>query len=268
MKVITVANEKGGVAKTTTVVNIAAELAARGKKVLVIDLDKQAQATLILHRRLLPGERSMINVIEGVETGVTVGDILVPSHVAGISVAPSGEGMARAEIVLAPMMRRESVLARALATPLIESFDYAIIDTSPSLGLVTINAFMAADHVLIPVQCAPLPAEGLAELLKSTEKMRRGLEARFQIAGVLLTIYDRRKALTAEIEAIIRNRFGELVFQEPVGINARLEEAPAHGKTILEYEGPLGKGARAYAQATDELLARIETHAALAAAAG
>ena len=257
MRVITIANEKGGVAKTTTTVNLAAELASRGQRVLVVDLDKQAHSSHILWRSLQPGELGIAHLVSQAEAGAKASEVIIESSVPGVSLLPSGESMAGVEILLAPMFGREAVLRRALDCDAVRAFDYVLIDTSPTLGLMTINAFVATDYVLVPVSCDPLAAQGLASLSQSIERMKRGLEAKFQLAGILLTKYDRRKAITAEVESFIRNRFGDLVFPEVIGTNVRVEEAPGHQKTILDYEGRAGRGAKEYAQATDELLRRI-----------
>ena len=189
MKTIAIVNQKGGVGKTTVAVNLGAGLARRGKKVIVVDLDSQANATQILYRRLADNEPGICEVL--LEEG-DLSAIVAPARTPNLFVAPAGESLANADLNLATMMGREFFLRNALKPLADQGFDYALIDNGPYLGLLTVNALVAADYVLAPVSCEYLPLLGLKYLLETIDKVKRKLHPELAILGYVITVYDRR----------------------------------------------------------------------------
>jgi chromosome partitioning protein len=258
-KVYTFANQKGGVGKTTSVVNIGAFLSARGRSVLVVDGDPQANATSSLGldeqlvESLKKGERTTVyhTLIEG----APVTQIIQTTRRPRLHLVPSSPILAGAEVELVGMFARETLLRKALA-PILRHYDYVLIDTPPSLGLLTVNALTAADHgVIIPVQCEYLALEGLGQLVRTVNLVRDSLNPRLVIAGVILTMYDTRTRLSQEVADEVRRYFPKQVFRTVIPRNVRLSEAPSFGETILTYS-PGSAGALAYAALTEELLTR------------
>ncbi len=247
---IACANQKGGVGKTTTVVNLAAFLAIAGDRVLVIDLDPQGNATsgLGLDRSSLE-----TSVYDGVIDGLGLADVTVQGPL-GIDVVPSAIALAGAEVELAPLESRERRLARLIGA-IAPSYDYVLVDCPPSLGLLTVNALTAADSVLIPLQCEYYALEGLTQLLGTIDLIRDHLNPPLAIKGVVLTMFDGRTNLSAEVAAEVRRHLGDLVFDAVVPRNVRLSEAPSHGLPIALYS-PDSVGAAAYRRLADELRAR------------
>lgn len=248
------ANQKGGVAKTTTAVNLGAYLAAAGRRVLVVDIDPQCNATTSLgvNPHQLP-----VSLYDVLVDGRPIGDALTLTNWLNLDLAPSSTDLAGADVELAGMMARERLLSRALA-PLVEKYDYIFIDEPPSLGLLTVNGLTAATHgVIIPVQCEYLALEGLSLLLNTIRQVREVLNDRLVVAGVLLTMYDSRTNLGQQVVNEVRQFFPRETFNTIIPRNVRLSEAPSHGQTILSY-APLSAGALAYGALAEEFLARIE----------
>ena len=248
---IACANQKGGVGKTTTVVNLGTYLALAGERVLVVDLDPQGNATsgLGLDRGAIEG-----SVYDAVIDGAHLSGLTVPGPVDGLNVVPSAIALAGAEVELAPVEGRERRLSRLLADISVE-YDYIFVDCPPSLGLLTINALTAAESVLIPLQCEYYALEGLTQLLATLDLIRDHLNPELAIKGVVLTMYDGRTKLSADVAGEVRRHLGDRVFETVIPRNVRLSEAPSHGEPISAY-APDSTGAIAYASLAAELRAR------------
>ncbi len=248
---IACANQKGGVGKTTTVVNIGSYLALAGERVLVVDLDPQGNATsgLGLDRNVI--ERS---VYDAVIDGARIGDLTLRGPIDGLDVVPSAIALAGAEVELAPIEGRERRLARLLSE-ITDAYDYILVDCPPSLGLLTVNALTAAESVLVPLQCEYYALEGLTQLLATLDLVRDHLNPVLTIKGIVLTMYDGRTNLSADVAAEVRRHLGDRVFQTVIPRNVRLSEAPSHGLPISRY-APDSTGAVAYAALANELRAR------------
>ena len=248
-KVIAVANQKGGVGKTTSAVNIAASLGAKGKNTLLVDIDPQGNSTsgVGFDRRSL--ETTSYDILIN---GAKGQDAVRQTAFAGLSVIPSSGDLAAAEIELADIPAREAVLKNALA-PLRAAYDFILIDCPPSLGLITTNALNAADSVLIPVQCEYYALEGLSQLMNSVQAVKRRYNDRLELEGVLLTMYDGRLNLTQQVVTEIKKYFPRKVFSTVIPRTVRLSEAPSYGQPILYYDRS-NKGAQAYSALTDEIL--------------
>jgi len=250
-KVIAVANQKGGVAKTTTVVNLGAALAGLGQRVLIIDLDPQGNATsgLGIDRLALKA-----CVYDALINAVPIETVIIPAKTAGLSLAPATINLAGAEIELVQDVSRESKLKRSIARCR-QQYDYVFIDCPPSLGLLTLNALTAADSLIIPVQCEYYALEGLSQLLNTYKLVRRHLNPEITLLGVLLTMYDPRTNLSAQVTQEVKNFFKDKVFSVIIPRNVRLSEAPSYGQPICEYD-PKSKGAATYAELAQEVLNR------------
>ena len=248
-KVIAVANQKGGVGKTTSAVNIAASLGAKGKNTLLVDIDPQGNSTsgVGFDRRSL--ETTSYDILIN---GAKGQDAVRQTAFAGLSVIPSSADLAAAEIELADIPAREAVLKNALA-PLRAAYDFILIDCPPSLGLITTNALNAADSVLIPVQCEYYALEGLSQRMNSVQAVKRRYNDRLELEGVLLTMYDGRLNLTQQVVTEIKKYFPRKVFSTVIPRTVRLSEAPSYGQPILYYDRS-NKGAQAYSALTDEIL--------------
>ncbi len=245
---IACANQKGGVGKTTTVVNLAAYLALAGERVLVVDLDPQGNATsgLGIDRGAVEG-----SVYEAVVDDVALRDLVIPTSISGMSLIPSSISLAGAEVELTPLAQRERRLAH-LVSPLADDFDYILLDCPPSLGLLTVNALTAADSVLVPLQCEYYALEGLSQLIATINLVRDHLNPDLAIKGVVLTMYDARTNLSAEVADEVRHHLGGAVFAAVVPRSVRLAEAPSFGRSIVEHD-PYSRGAAAYHALADEL---------------
>ena len=248
-EIIACTNQKGGVGKTTTVVNLASYLARSGRRVLVVDLDPQGNATSGLGLASVPVERSIHPVLVD---GGDAQDRVVPAATEGLSIIPSSRDLAGAEVELVPVEARERRLARALR-PLTSSYDTLLLDCPPSLGLLTVNALTAADSVLIPIQCEYYALEGLGQLLSTIELVRAHLNPGLAIKGVLLTMFDARTTLSADVSAEVRRHLPDQVFRTVIPRSVRLAEAPSFGRPISEH-APGSKGAQAYHDLAEELL--------------
>jgi chromosome partitioning protein len=251
-RVLTVANQKGGVGKTTTTVNLAAALSQHGLKVLVIDLDPQGNASTafnIDHQASVP---SVYDVLIGERA---LGDVVVGAPgLPNLWCAPATIDLAGAEIELVSMVARESRLRRALET-VIESVDYILIDCPPSLGLLTLNALVAAGEVLIPIQCEFYALEGLAQLLSNIGLVQNHLNQELAVSTILLTMYDGRTRLADQVAEEVRQHFGHLVLDSVIPRSVRISEAPGFGQTVMTFD-PVSRGARAYAAAAYDLARR------------
>ena len=248
---IACANQKGGVGKTTTVVNLGSYLALAGERVLVVDLDPQGNATSGLGLDRSAIERS---VYDAVIDGAHLSTLILPGPVSGLDVVPSAIALAGAEIELAPVEGRERRLARLLAETGSE-YDYVLIDSPPSLGLLTVNALTAANSVLIPLQCEYYALEGLTQLLATLDLIRDHLNPALDVKGVVLTMYDGRTKLSADVSEEVRRHLGDRVYDTVIPRNVRLSEAPSHGQPISSY-APESTGALAYAALAAEFRAR------------
>ena len=249
--VLAIANQKGGVGKTTTAINVAAALAALERRVLLVDLDPQGNTTggLGVDKSGLAS-----TVYRWLLGSAAFGETVRTTELAFLSLLPSNRELVGAEVELVAADRREYRLAERLE-PLKGEFDYVLVDCPPSLGLLTVNALVAADGVLVPVQCEYLALEGVSELLSTVERVRESLNPRLQIAGILPTMWDERTNLSRQVLEEIRRYFGEKVFQSVVPRNVRLAEAPSFGKPIMLYDVH-SKGAEAYLGVAREVLAR------------
>jgi chromosome partitioning protein len=250
-QIIACANQKGGVGKTTTVVNLATYLALAGDTVLVVDLDPQGNTTsgFGLDRGQVPR-----SIYEAIIEDANLSDLIAETMIPGLSIVPSSISLAGAEVELAPLPQRERRLARIL-TDQVSSYDYIILDCPPSLGLLTVNALTAADAVVIPIQCEYYALEGLSQLIATINLVRNHLNPDLAIKGVVLTMYDPRTNLSAEVDAEVRKHLGSAVFETVIPRSVRLSEAPSYGLPIALYR-PDSKGAEAYSLLAAELRKR------------
>jgi chromosome partitioning protein len=254
-RLLTVANQKGGVGKTTTVVNIAAALALNGVRVLVIDLDPQGNASTALAVEHRSGTPSVYEALLG---EIPLADAVVASAILpNLLCVPATLDLAGGEIELVSMVARESRLKTALAPDWLDSVeaDYVLIDCPPSLGLLTVNALVAADEVFIPIQCEYYALEGLGQLLGSIDMVRAHLNRHLHISTILLTMYDGRTKLADQVTTEVRQHFGDLVLRTVIPRSVKVSEAPGFGQTVLTYD-PGSRGAMSYLDAAREIAER------------
>jgi len=253
-RIIAVANQKGGVGKTTTVINLGASLALSDQRVLLVDMDPQANLTSGVGQKDRGADaRTIYDCLTAPEVDPHALPVC-PTSVSGLWLVPADRHLTGAEIELVPLEQREHRLKRLLGLQR-ERFDYVLIDTPPSLGLLTLNALVAADQVLIPLHAEYFALEGLADLVATLRRVRGALNHDLDIAGVLLTMYDERTNLAQQVSREIRGFFGDQVFSTVIPRNVRLGEAPSHGLPVVLYD-PRSRGAEAYTALARELLDR------------
>lgn len=250
-RIIAIANRKGGVGKTTTTVNVATAMAAAGKKVLVIDLDPQGNASTSMGIDKRGRMASSYEVLLG---EAKLSQAIVWTEIPNFSIVPSSPDLAGAEIELVDVERREYALKDAIAESA-ANYDYIIIDCPPSLSLVTINALVAANAVIVPLQCEFLALEGITDLIRNINQIKRKFNPGLELQGVVLTMYDKRNNLTQMVEDDVRNFFGKKVYQTVIPRNVKISEAPSHGKPVLIYDFKC-PGSQAYISLTGEVLKR------------
>ena len=251
-RIVALANQKGGVGKTTTAINLGASLAACERRVLIIDLDPQANATSGMG--LSKGEaKSMYPVLVD---GLPLRDAIRPTDLPTLFLAPSSVDLVGAELELQGAEHREYKLSMAIRDA-VGDFDYVLIDSPPSLGLLTINGLTAADSVLVPMQCEYFAIEGVAQLLNTIERVRESLNPKLEIEGLALTMYDERMNLARQVAEEVRTHFGEKVYRTVIPRNVRLGEAPSFGKPIILYD-IRSRGSEAYVNLAKEFIARAE----------
>lgn len=251
MKIISIANRKGGVGKTTTTINIATALSAVNKKVLVIDFDPQGNATTSLGIEKKKGQLSSYNVLIG---NCNMREAIVHTNLPRFDLVPSSPDLAAAEVELVGLPEREFVLKKAFKN-LQGDYDYILIDCPPSLNLITINALVSANSVIVPLQCEFLALEGLADLIKNINAIKRNFNPGLSLQGIILTMFSKQNNLSKMIEADVRKYFGDKVYQTVIPRCVRIAEAPSHGKPILVYDFK-STGAQAYLQLAKEFLQR------------
>ena len=248
-RIISIANQKGGVGKTTTAVNLGASLAAAEQQTLVIDCDPQANTTSALGFQKDPGRRTIYNALILEES---LDRIIIKSQVEGLDIIPSDKNLVGASVELVSMENREYKL-KALVQNLRDRYAFILIDCPPSLDLLTLNALAASDSVLVPIQCEYLALEGVSELLDTLMRLRRTINPSLAIEGILLTMYDDRTTLSKQVASDLRSFFGAQVFETVIPRNVRLAEAPSHGKPVIFYDIH-SKGAESYIQLAKEVI--------------
>jgi chromosome partitioning protein len=252
VKTIAIVNQKGGVGKTTTAINLAAYLARLGKKVLLVDLDPQGNATSGLGIDKYASEHSLYDVLV---KGVSIDIVRHSTNVDKVDLIPSNHNLSGAEIDLVSVADREHVLSSVLSKAEGE-YDICLIDCPPSLGLLSVNGLVAADYVFVPVQTEFYAMEGMGQLVQTIQRIQQNLNPSLSILGVVLTMYDSRTSLSSQVRQEVERVFGDLVFKTVIPRNVRLAEAPSHGEPIVQYD-KWSKGARSYKALAKEVLNRL-----------
>jgi len=250
--IIAVVNQKGGVGKTTTTINVAAQLAAEKRSVLIVDLDPQGNATSGLG---IPKESTQLTIHDLLRGEAPLTSVVQKTNVAQLFVVPANANLAGAEVELVGVDRREFALAEALKT---STYDYILIDCPPSLGLLTINALTAAQEVFIPVQAEYYALEGLSQLLNTIQAVKGSTNPNIELLGIALTMFDKRNSLSEQVQTEVANYFGDKLFKTVIPRNVRLAEAPSYGRTIYEHD-KWSKGARAYKALAKEFRTRTDS---------
>ena len=253
-KVISVANQKGGVGKTTTAINLAASLAASEVKVLLIDSDPQANSTTGYGIEKNADRKTLYHVLIG---EASIQEVQVPTALEGLFVVPADQNLVAANLDLVDHEGRESRLREAVAE-IRNDYQFILIDCPPALDLLTLNALVASDSVLVPIQCEFFALEGISQLMETIERIRESFDQPLQLEGVLLTMYDDRTNLTRQVEADLREFFGKDIFHTVIPRSVRLAEAPSFGQPILTYD-PRSKGAESYIQLAKEVLSHVQS---------
>jgi chromosome partitioning protein len=251
--IIAIANEKGGTGKTTLAVNLAAALAIRGMKTLLIDMDPQGNASYILSK-VTDDDPAMYSVLT--DKDITLDTVIQPTTTEHLAIAPSNLHLAGAEIQLATLLGRENALKRKLAPEVVDRYNFVLIDTSPSLGLLTINALNTADHALIPVSCDFLSLVGLTLLFDTIRLCQEQLGSHVRILGLVANRYDRREKVSAEVLNALKRQFNALLFETVIRVNVRLKEAPSYRQSIYEYD-PVCPGAKDHLALANELIKKV-----------
>ena len=249
--IVAIANQKGGVGKSTTAINLGAGLALQGETILIVDLDPQGNTTSGLGIDRGSIEMSMYDILVD---GAPVSDVLEPTSVRELHVIPATIELAGAEIELVSMLSREQRLKKSLGE-IVEEYDHILIDCPPSLGLLTINGLSAADEVLIPIQCEYYALEGVSQLTRNIELVQNSLNPQLTIEGVVLTMFDGRTTLSSDVVAQVRDHFGETAYKTVIPRTVRLSEAPSYGEPIEAYD-PMSRGAIAYRELAREFRRR------------
>lgn len=257
-RVIAVANQKGGVGKTTTAINLAAALAFSEQKVLLIDMDPQANSTSGLG---IPRDDQRKNIYHCLSFFVPLSEVILPTEFTNLWIVPSDRDLVGANIELVGVDNRETLL-RELVSCIEKEFDFVLIDCPPALDLLTLNALVAASSILIPIQCEYFALEGVSELLNTIVRVRKSLNRWLQVEGVLLTMFDERTNLSRQVRDDLKSFFGDKIFSTFIPRNIRVAEAPSHGKPIIYYDG-LSKGAESYLRLAKEIISHGQSKESL-----